>query len=200
MSVNLGFAQASNDFLIAALLIYSLAVLAFAGDYAFGRPRRKAAAKAAVPATAQLATVGAGSAGGASVSQTETQAAPPVPGAPAPRVGVFKAIWEAGPWVRAAVALSVLGTLAHVVAVTTRGLAVHRAPWGDMYEFITALTCVAAIFFCYIVMRYRAWALGVFVMGAVVIALGLAEALINTPAGRWCRPCSPTGCPSTSPR
>jgi cytochrome c-type biogenesis protein CcsB len=181
--VNIGFAQASNDFLIAALLIYSLAVLAFAGDYAFGRPRRKAAVKAAAPATAQLATVGAGSASGASVSETETPAAPPVPAALAPRVGVFKAIGEAGPWVRAAVAFSVLGTLAHVVAVTTRGLAVHRAPWGDMYEFITALTCVAAIFFCYIVMRHRAWALGVFVMGAVVLALGLAETLIYTPAG-----------------
>jgi hypothetical protein len=38
MSVNAGFATASTDFLIAALLIYSLAVLAFAGDYAFGRP------------------------------------------------------------------------------------------------------------------------------------------------------------------
>jgi cytochrome c-type biogenesis protein CcsB len=98
-------------------------------------------------------------------------------------VGAFRAIWAAGPWVRAAIALSALGALAHVVAVTTRGLAVHRAPWGNMYEFITALTCVAAIFFCYIVVRYRAWALGVFVMGAVVIALGLAQALINTPAG-----------------
>jgi cytochrome c-type biogenesis protein CcsB len=98
-------------------------------------------------------------------------------------VGPFKAIREAGPWVRAAVALSSLGALAHVVAVTTRGLAVHRAPWGNMYEFITALTCVAAIFFCYILVRYRAWTLGVFVMGAIVVALGLAEALINTPAG-----------------
>jgi cytochrome c-type biogenesis protein CcsB len=183
VSVNLGFAQASSDFLTAALLIYSLAVLAFAGDYAFGRPRRTAAAKAAVPATAQLATVGAGSAGGGSASDTAAPAAPVVPAAPTPRAGAFKAIWEAGPWVRAAVALSMLGTLAHVVAVTTRGLAVHRAPWGNMYEFITALTCVAAIFFCYILIRYRAWPLGVFVMGAVVIALGLAEALINTPAG-----------------
>src|ERR1700733_8031376 len=184
MSVNLGFAQASSDFLTAALLIYSLAVIAFAGDYAFGRPRRIAAAKAAVPATAQRAPVGAGSAGGASVSEAPPMPATPgVPGAPAPRVGPFKAIWEAGPWVRAAVALSSLGALAHVVAVTTRGLAVHRAPWGNMYEFITALTCVAAIFFCYILVRYRAWTLGVFVMGAVVVALGLAEALINTPAG-----------------
>ena len=182
MSVNLGFAQASSDFLTAALLIYSLAVIAFAGDYAFGRPRRIAAAKAAVPATAQLATVGAGAAG-APVSVAATPAAPGGPGAPAPRVGPFQAIWEAGPWVRAAVTLSALGALAHVVAVTTRGLAVHRAPWGNMYEFITALTCVAAIFFCYILVRYRAWTLGVFVMGAVVVALGLAEALINTPAG-----------------
>src|ERR1700758_5132192 len=65
VSVNLGFATASNDFLIAALLIYSLAVLAFAGDYAFGRPRRAAAAKAAAPAVAQLAAVGAGAAAGA---------------------------------------------------------------------------------------------------------------------------------------
>jgi cytochrome c-type biogenesis protein CcsB len=193
VSVNLGFAQASSDFLIAALLIYSLAVLAFAGDYAFGRPRRTAVAKAA-PATAQLAAVGAGAASGstggagpvAGLAESPEPAVPPGGGTgkvPARRVGVFKAIWEAGPWVRAAVTFSALGMIAHVVAVTTRGLAVDRAPWGNMYEFITALTCVAAIFFGYIVVRYRAWALGVFVMGAVVVTLGLAETLIYTPAG-----------------
>jgi cytochrome c-type biogenesis protein CcsB len=52
-----------------------------------------------------------------------------------------------------------------------------------MYEFVTALTCVAAIFFVYVMMRYRAWALGVFVMGSVVLALGLAETVIYTTAG-----------------
>jgi cytochrome c-type biogenesis protein CcsB len=178
MSVNLGFATASNDFLIAALLIYSLAVLAFAGDYAFGRPRRAAEAKAAVPA-AQLATVG----GGAAVSSTEPPATPASPVLPAPRPGAFRAIGEAGPWVRAAVTFSALGALVHLAAVVCRGLAVHRAPWGNMYEFITALTCIAAIFFCYVMVRFRAWALGVFVMGAVVVALGLTETLIYTPAG-----------------
>jgi cytochrome c-type biogenesis protein CcsB len=183
VSVNLGFAHLSNDFLIAALLIYSLAVLAFAGDYAFGRPRR-AAVKAAKPAeVAQLAAVGAATAGGAAAETSgATQG---VGGGPAPArpVSAFRSVWEAGPWVRAAVACSAVGALAHLVAVVTRGLAVHRAPWGNMYEFITALTCVAAIFFGYIVVRYRAWALGVFVMGAVVLALGLAETLIYTPAG-----------------
>ena len=189
MSVNLGFAQASNNFLIAALLIYSVAVLAFAGDYAFGRPRRAAVAKAvAAPAAAQLATVGAGAAGVTAASEPET--AEPVgqrPAGqgplPARRVGAFRSVWEAGPWVRFAVGLSALGMLAHLTAVVTRGLAVHRAPWGNMYEFITALTCVAAIFFGYIVVRHRAWTLGVFVMGAVVLALGLAETVIYTPAG-----------------
>jgi cytochrome c-type biogenesis protein CcsB len=80
-------------------------------------------------------------------------------------------------------ALSVGGVTAHAVAVIARGFAVDRAPWGNMYEFVTALTCFAAIFFIGVMVRYRAWALGVFVMGAVVIALGLAETVIFTPVG-----------------
>jgi cytochrome c-type biogenesis protein CcsB len=179
--VNLGFATASSDFLTATLLIYSLAVLAFAGDYAFGRPRRTAAAKAAAPAVAQLATVGAGAGSASNLADRPAEPAPPA--RPVAPVGAFRSMWEAGPWVRVAVSLSALGMLAHVIAIVTRGLAVHRAPWGNMYEFVTALTCVAALFFGYIVVRYRAWALGVFVMGTITISLGLAEALINTPAG-----------------
>jgi len=208
VSVNLGLAHVSTDFMIAALLIYSLALLAFAGDYAFGRPRRKAAAatpvvqRAAQLAAVGAATVGSGAVGIASVDAADTDGAvadgpapavaggpsgPANPAGPAARperpAGAFRAIREAGPWVVAAASLSWLGILAHVVAVTTRGFAVHRAPWGDMYEFITALTCVAALFFGYILIKYRAWALGAFVMGAIVIALGLAETLIYTAAG-----------------
>ena len=64
-----------------------------------------------------------------------------------------------------------------------RGLAVHRLPWGDMYEFVTALTCVAVAFFLAVMIRYRAYYLGLFVMVAVVLVLGLAETVIYTPAG-----------------
>ena len=96
----------------------------------------------------------------------------------------LRAIGQAGRWVQWAMALAAVGVAAHTVAVVTRGLAVHRAPWGNMYEFVTALTCVAAIFFLFVMVRYRAWALGVFVMGAVVVALGLAETLIYTAAGQ----------------
>ncbi len=187
MPVNVALGHVSNAFMIAALVIYSFSVVAFAGDFAFGRPRRAAAAargqQAADRATA-LAAVGA-------VGST----APPVAGAPAegpasgadsmPELAVppLRAIREAGRWVLTAVALSSVGVAAQTTAVVTRGLAVHRAPWGNMYEFVTALTCVAAIFFLFVMIRYRAWALGVFVMGAIVITLGLAETLIYTAAG-----------------
>jgi cytochrome c-type biogenesis protein CcsB len=199
MPVNLALGHVSNAFLIAALVIYSFSVVAFAGDFAFGRPRRAAeardqqtrdhaAALAAVGAAgAGPAGPGAGPAAAGADTAGEPGAVPPVPpGAgsmPEPEVPALRAIREAGRWVVAGVALSAAGVVLHTAAVVTRGLAVHRAPWGNMYEFVTALTCVAAIFFLYVMIRYRAWTLGVFVMGAVVITLGLAETVIYTAAG-----------------
>jgi cytochrome c-type biogenesis protein CcsB len=196
MPVNVALGHLSNDFLIAALVIYSLSVVAFAGDFAFGRPRRAdtSARVQAQERAAALATVGAA---GSTAAGRPDRATPPggpadAAGAPAgpgqdsmPEVAVpgLRAIRQAGRWVQAGVALSTVGVVAHTAAVITRGFAVHRAPWGNMYEFVTALTCVAAIFFLYVMIRYRAWVLGVFVMGAVVIALGLAETLIYTAAG-----------------
>jgi hypothetical protein len=69
-----------------------------------------------------------------------------------------------------------------------------------MYEYVTALTAVTVAFFLAVMIRYRAWDLGLFVTGAVVLGLGLAETVIYTPPGRWSRRCSRTGWRSTSPR
>jgi cytochrome c-type biogenesis protein CcsB len=201
--VNLALGHVSNAFLIAALVIYSFSVVAFAGDFAYGRPRRASAARgqqagdraAALAAVGAAGAAGTGPAAGASAATADAAdsaadraaAAPPDGPAgsmPEPAVPALRAIREAGRWVLAAVVLSTVGVAAHIAAVVTRGLAVHRAPWGNMYEFVTALTCVAAIFFLFVMVRYRAWSLGVFVMGAVVVALGLAETLIYTAAGQ----------------
>ena len=201
MPVNLALGHVSSDFLIAALVIYSLSVVAFAGDFAFGRPRRAAASgPQAQQRAAALAAVGAVGAAGAAISvapgsdgapadgTSGPAAAGPAPAGPdsMPEVALppLRAMAQAGRWVQMAMAFAATGAVAHTVAVVTRGLAVHRAPWGNMYEFVTALTCVAAIFFWFVMIRYRAWALGVFVMGAVVVALGLAETLIYTAAGQ----------------
>ena len=193
MPVNVALGHLSNAFLIAALVIYSLSVFAFAGDFAFGRPRRAAAAARGQQErdrAAALASVGA--AGGPAPAEPEVPATSAAAGGepadgegsmPELAVPALRAIREAGRWVVTAVALAAIGAAAHTTAVITRGLAVHRAPWGNMYEFVTALTCVAAIFFLFAMIRYRAWTLGVFVMGAVVVTLGLAETLIYTAPG-----------------
>src|SRR5690348_14203465 len=94
MPVNAALGHLSNAFLIAALVIYSLSVFAFAGDFAFGRPRRAAEARGQQEArdrATALATVGA-TAGAAASETTVSQApepaedrdAPAAPGARGP--------------------------------------------------------------------------------------------------------------------
>jgi cytochrome c-type biogenesis protein CcsB len=188
MPVNAALGHLSNAFLIAALVIYSLSVFAFAGDFAFGRPRRAAAARGQQESrdrAAALATVGGAATGTVAPAATVSPVPPDgdLPELAALGIPAFRAIRAAGRWVMAAVLLSSAGVAAHATAVITRGLAVHRAPWGNMYEFVTALTCIAALFFLVVLIRYQAWTLGVFVMGAVVVTLGLAETLIYTAPG-----------------
>lgn len=129
-----------------------------------------------VPQGAGASTPGAPQGAGAS-----TPGAPP---AAAPGTGAGRAAGGMSRWVRAGVGLTVFGLVAHVLGVVSRGLAVHRVPWGDMYEFVTTVTCVAVIFFLALMLRYRAYRLGLFVIGPVVILLGLAETVIYTPAGQ----------------
>ena len=128
MPVNTVLAQLSNGFLVAALVTYSLAVLAYAGDFAYGRGRaRTPAASARLP---ELTPVGAPDGRGAASADpdpavagdggralTFALASPPRPA-------------EVGAWVRAALALTATGLALHVAGVLARGLAVHRLPWG----------------------------------------------------------------------
>jgi cytochrome c-type biogenesis protein CcsB len=195
MAVDTHMANLSNGLLVIALLAYSLAVLAFAGDFAFGRRRggeAKVSLRAAVPALARV---------GAAEAEPATEAGGDLPGEDRPagtgpgfdRTGENSVTAEGtlgpleklrpGPWVRAALAATFVGLLAHISGVVARGLAVHRLPWGDMYEFVVALTCVAVIFFLGLMLKYRAYYLGLFVIGAVVVALGLAQTVIYTAAG-----------------
>src|SRR5215831_15637026 len=84
MPVNVALGHVSNAFLIAALVIYSLSVVAFAGDFAYGRPRRAASASRGQQAqdrAAALATVGA--TGAPAASSATTTPAPPAPAPPA---------------------------------------------------------------------------------------------------------------------
>ena len=85
--------------------------------------------------------------------------------------------------VRIALILTTAGLALHVLGVITRGLAVHRVPWGDMYEFVISVSCVAVLFFIGLMIKYRPYYLGLFFMAPIVIILGLAQTVIYTPAG-----------------
>jgi cytochrome c-type biogenesis protein CcsB len=189
--VNTGLADISNDFLLAAVVIYALAMLAYACDFAFGRQQARVAGTAPAPAL-----VGAGPAAARAGPGAPAQAAAGAPagagtraGAPGGAGGSAVPAGRDGAgrwgstWVTIAVALTCAGLAAHTAGVVLRGVSVHRLPWGDMYEFVTALTCVAVAFFLAVMIRYRAYYLGLFVMVAVVLVLGLAETVIYTPAG-----------------
>ena len=204
MPVNIGLAQLSDHFLLGTVVFYALGMLAFAGDFAYGRtPRRRPAAVAATAGSVRVAVPAAATAsaalGSAGPAPSAAPAAPPGDGAggtidgPADAaVGtgwtVAASRWRAGGapagrWVRAALAFTALGLLAHVAGILTRGLAEDRVPWGNMYEFVTAITCAAVIAFLLLCIRFRIYSLGLFVMAPVVLGLGLCATVLYTAAG-----------------
>jgi cytochrome c-type biogenesis protein CcsB len=173
MPVNSGLADVSNALLFSTVILYALAMLAYACDFAFARQR--VLADVEVP---ELVAVGAGGPAVAVPAQASRTLPPPAPpaGAPASR-------WPSGFWVRIAFALTCIGVTCHVIAILTRGLAEHRVPWGNMYEFLAAITCMAVLTLVAASIRYRAYYMGLFVLLPVVLGLGIDLTVIYTPAG-----------------
>jgi len=202
MAIDQGLSHLSDHFLMVTLVLYFLAVLAFAADFAFGKRSPAEPAGAAVPELVTAGAAGAGAAGaaaGAAQAGAADLASAKVASAKAAGATVDSAkagggtgrpagasrpsLRDASFWVRAGIGLTVLGVIAHIAGVVSRGLAVHRVPWGDMYEFIIAVTCVAVLFFLGLMIRYRPFRLGLFFMAPIVIIIGLAQTVIYTPAG-----------------
>jgi cytochrome c-type biogenesis protein CcsB len=100
-----------------------------------------------------------------------------------PAAGAARAGGKPGIWVRTAFILTCMGLAAHITGIITRGLAEHRVPWGNMYEFIMAISCMAVIVLVAVASRYQAYYIGLFVLIPVVFALGLAVTVVYTPAG-----------------
>src|ERR1700744_2309561 len=155
-------------------------------------PTSPTGAGAAAQPVSELAGVGARSATeNDAAAVTATAAAPPAgqakggggdsdvvsPG------GLEKGRQRPGPLLRTAIGMTFLGAATHLAGVVTRSIAVDRVPWGDMYEFVITLTLVTMLFFIGVMLRFRAWHLGLFVTGAVMVALGLAQTIIYTAAG-----------------
>ncbi|MCZ2838373.1 c-type cytochrome biogenesis protein CcsB [Modestobacter sp. VKM Ac-2985] len=135
--------------------LYSLAVVAFCAELAFGRSRQSSRELVA--------------AGGPAVPSAETPAAEP---AGARRLGLVGMV------------LTGLGALTHAGVLVARGMATDRLPWGNMYEFATAVVLVAVV--AYLVLAVRAPSLrhiGVFLLAPVVLSMVLIGLFLYAEAG-----------------
>jgi cytochrome c-type biogenesis protein CcsB len=144
----------SDSLFSITVALYSLAVVAFCAQLAFGRrPAR----------TPEL--VGAG--------------APVAPPAEQPvETGQDRR------WGIVAMGLTVLGVLTHAGVLITRGLATDRLPWGNMYEFATATVLVAVVAYVVFAVKAPALRhLGLFVLAPVVLALVLIGLFLSADAG-----------------
>ncbi|GAA5177393.1 c-type cytochrome biogenesis protein CcsB [Rugosimonospora acidiphila] len=175
-------AALSDHLLVVAILAYAIAMLTYAAEYAFGN--RGVVARIAVRERApERELVGAGvPVGGATLDASGTDPSDSVdePGAGGDLRAADPpaAIWAG----RVATALTLVGWLAHLSCVVTRGFAAHRVPWGNMYEFVLAVTLVgASAWLVLLVRRPRIRPLGLFVTLALVILLGIDGVKLYTP-------------------
>ena len=175
MPVNSGLADAANVLLFTTVILYALAMLAYACDFAFARQRVLAGT---VPADAVAPALVAAGAGGPAAAVAADPGPPP-----ARPAGERPSRWPSGVWLRTAFGLTCIGVTCQVVSITDRGLAEHRVPWGNMYEFIAAITCMAVLVLVAASVRYRAYYMGLFVLLPVVLGLGIDLTVIYTPAG-----------------
>jgi cytochrome c-type biogenesis protein CcsB len=82
---------------------------------------------------------------------------------------------------KAALVATVAGVAAHLATLVTRGVAAGRVPWGNMYEFVLAVTFVGAVAWLVLVVRRpEVRRLGLYVSLTLMLLLGVAGLLLYT--------------------
>ncbi len=173
------------------VVLYVAAMIVFSGDLAFRRkavPLIRSGDVRRSPQAAQVeqhALVGAGvgsrpSSVGSRPAATERGS---VSGG-APSAG--RASTPDRDWTRAATVatvITVVGWLAHLATIVTRGIAAGRVPWGNMFEFSTVVAFIVVSAFLGLLAKQRVRWLGTFVLLPTVLYLGLAGTVLYKQAG-----------------
>ena len=164
-------ASVSDTLFSATIAIYSVALIGYCAELAFSRGGGLALrARAGVAAPGRDLPSDSGSPG---------EGAPGEPGDHG--VGVAGRAAVLG---RIAVALTALAATVQAGVLLTRGLATQRLPWGNVYEFGTAVVLVAVVAFLAVLRRTPgSRRLGLFVVGPATLALVLIGLFLYTQAG-----------------
>jgi cytochrome c-type biogenesis protein CcsB len=86
-------------------------------------------------------------------------------------------------WGRFAVMITVFAWAAQLAQIVTRGVAAGRVPWGNMYEFASAIVFAAVTTYLIVLTRRPIRPFGVFVTLLSVLGLGVAAIWLYTDAG-----------------
>jgi cytochrome c-type biogenesis protein CcsB len=160
VTVDENVAQISNVLLYGAMSAYLFSFIAYAADLAEGGQLIKARE------ARRTAAVGAGGTGGGGTTTLEKP--------PTPRRRRTAAVGTS---------LFTVAALLHLGSVVSRGISVHRVPWGNMFEFALTGTLIVALGYLVAVGRaHRAGLgggrdaryLGTFVTGPILATLGIA--------------------------
>jgi cytochrome c-type biogenesis protein CcsB len=161
--VDASLATLSDQLFTWSIVVYSLALISYCGEYAFGRKGRVA--------TTSSSKVLVGSGGPETATPVD-----PAPGKPG-------RLPQADRFGRLAVVGTVLGLGLQLASLTTRGLATDRWPWGNMYEFASMVGAAAVIAFLALLVKMpQVRYLGMFLLFPIVVLLFLAGTVLYTAA------------------
>ena len=150
MTVDQSLADLSDTLFSIAVALYSVAVVAFSAQLAFGRRPARQLVPSGVGAPAEA------------------------PAAPA----------RTDRWGLAGLAVTAVGAVVHAGVLVTRGMAADRLPWGNMYEFATAVVLVGVVVYLVLAVRVPAVRdIGAFVLAPVVLALVATGLFLSTETG-----------------
>ena len=175
--MNETLAANSNIALYFPMAVFTVAMVSYAVDLAGFAPRRTEPAE---PEEARE-LVTAGGPGTAGMVGSRTVDGVTAGGPPAADEGTAA---RRRPAAGIAIALTWLGTLVLASSVLLRGLSVMRPPWGNMFEFATTGSLAVSLAFCLISLRRDVRWLGLFVVGPVLLTLGLAITVFYTEASQ----------------
>ena len=163
--------------MFSAVLVYALALLAFAAHAALQGRATQTAAPVLTDAARRTQAAAAASGSGSTATMTATRATS------SDRNGGRPAGQSLGERAgRSAVALTTLAVGLHAAAVVARGLTAGRAPWGNMYEYATGVALAAAAGWLVMTRQQPVRYLGTWIVGAVLLTLGLSVTVLYAPA------------------
>ncbi|MBW4704285.1 MULTISPECIES: c-type cytochrome biogenesis protein CcsB [unclassified Micromonospora] len=169
----------SDQLVTFAILVYLVAMISHAVEYALGNVR---AVSARVAPARELVGAGVGGAGDAVAGGADAPVKGDAVGTTPPSTRPSRSAGRARLAGRIAAGLTVLAAALHLGALVTRGIAADRMPWGNMYEFVLTVTWIGtAAWLVVLWKRPSLRRLGLFLTLVMVLLLAFAELKLYVP-------------------